>query len=467
MSADDAFITYRYALNSLQGNGLVFNPHERVLATTAPFHALVLIPLAAVFVDHLPLIANLLSAAMLFMTAWFAYCFLAFLGYRAAGLLAALLITLNIWTYAFFPLESVLLIGLEIATLYLYVTRQLRWAAGLAALAIMTRYDAAILVGLLGMHAAYWAWRSHKWNELIVPLGIFVGILIAWVGFATFYYGSPLPNTFNAKSAIAGNWGVFVGSAWSKVLQLSLASPWASAIALMLALLSLPLMWTDPARDELFLLPLWAGLYIAAYTLLRIIFPHSWYYYPLVVLLFLLSSYAAERLYRMVKARLSPLLTRIWRLSAWLAVAGLLVMQLTAVWEYSIAHHTSPWTTAREKTYVAVANWLKENTAADAKVALLEIGIVGYYSERNIVDLLGLATPAATANAREDWSKNINLLKPDYVVMQNRKDGSVESWSWDTPDTDVLIVQGQVYNDYPLVHTMNSDQYAIRIYARR
>ncbi len=41
-SLDDFFITYRYAQNLAQGNGLVFNPGERVFGTTAPGLALLL-----------------------------------------------------------------------------------------------------------------------------------------------------------------------------------------------------------------------------------------------------------------------------------------------------------------------------------------------------------------------------------------------------------------------------------------
>ena len=40
-TADDFFITYRYAQNLLAGNGFVFNPGERVFGTTAPGWGLV------------------------------------------------------------------------------------------------------------------------------------------------------------------------------------------------------------------------------------------------------------------------------------------------------------------------------------------------------------------------------------------------------------------------------------------
>ena len=60
-AVDDAYISWRYAKNLVSGNGLVFNPGERVLATTAPLYALLLaaVGLAA---DDLPSASNVIGA---------------------------------------------------------------------------------------------------------------------------------------------------------------------------------------------------------------------------------------------------------------------------------------------------------------------------------------------------------------------------------------------------------------------
>ncbi|MBZ0295216.1 MAG: hypothetical protein K8L99_21815, partial [Anaerolineae bacterium] len=39
---DDSFITYRYARNLAQGQGLVYNQGDAVLSTTAPLYAMLL-----------------------------------------------------------------------------------------------------------------------------------------------------------------------------------------------------------------------------------------------------------------------------------------------------------------------------------------------------------------------------------------------------------------------------------------
>ena len=44
---DDAFITFRYANNALQGNGPVYNPGERVFGSSSPLYCLWLIAIKA------------------------------------------------------------------------------------------------------------------------------------------------------------------------------------------------------------------------------------------------------------------------------------------------------------------------------------------------------------------------------------------------------------------------------------
>src|SRR5688572_32962034 len=66
---DDAFITYRYVANLVNGNGLVYNPGEAVLGTTTPGYALLLASPAKIFgVESLPMISRLINALALIVT---------------------------------------------------------------------------------------------------------------------------------------------------------------------------------------------------------------------------------------------------------------------------------------------------------------------------------------------------------------------------------------------------------------
>ena len=64
INVDDPFITFRYAWNFANGNGLVFNPGEQVLGTTSPLFA-ILLGLVSKKVEIIPIVAHLLSGAAL------------------------------------------------------------------------------------------------------------------------------------------------------------------------------------------------------------------------------------------------------------------------------------------------------------------------------------------------------------------------------------------------------------------
>jgi hypothetical protein len=59
---DDAYISFRYARNLAQGFGLVYNPGEWVLGTTAPLWAIVLAGGYRLGFIDLPLLATVISA---------------------------------------------------------------------------------------------------------------------------------------------------------------------------------------------------------------------------------------------------------------------------------------------------------------------------------------------------------------------------------------------------------------------
>jgi len=67
--------------------------------------------------------------------------------------------------------------------------------------------------------------------------------------------------------------------------------------------------------------------------------------------------------------------------------------------------------------------WLRDNTPPNSSVALEPIGYIGYYSERYIIDFVGLVSPQVLPLRQEDPNHplaNIVLrLKPDYCVLRD------------------------------------------------
>ncbi len=204
---DDAYITFRYARNLLAGHGLVYNPGEQVLGTTTPLYAL-LMAFLGVFSGgvHAPFpilavgVNALADAATCALLIW--------LGYRLrhpwTGYLSALAWSIAPWsvTFAIGGLETSVYVFLLTATAAAYLAERPGLAAVCGALSLLTRPDALILLLPLGADALWRvARRNWRWSVSERRLGILaVGLLLLWGGFATGFYGSPVPHSLVAKS---------------------------------------------------------------------------------------------------------------------------------------------------------------------------------------------------------------------------------------------------------------------------
>jgi hypothetical protein len=73
--------------------------------------------------------------------------------------------------------------------------------------------------------------------------------------------------------------------------------------------------------------------------------------------------------------------------------------------------------------------WLRTNTPPSAVVALEPIGYVGYFSERPILDLVGLVSPQVTAIYRQGggWDKVIQQFHPDFLVLRQSEYDQLKS----------------------------------------
>jgi hypothetical protein len=69
--------------------------------------------------------------------------------------------------------------------------------------------------------------------------------------------------------------------------------------------------------------------------------------------------------------------------------------------------------------------WLKDYTPQDAVVAMEAIGYQGYYSERRVIDLAGLVSPAVVeirkrqTNNADAFAEICSQLKPDYIILRS------------------------------------------------
>ena len=197
-ACDDAYISFRTIDNLVQGEGLVYNPGERVQAFTHPLWLLLHVPFYALTGNiyyvtiFLSMLLSLGTAAVVART----------VGSRLAWGLVPLLIILSksLTEYSSSGLENPLTHFLLACFAWVYLERrdhprQLFWLGLLFALLFVNRMDAILL---LFPALAWRSWQGRGWRALgLVALGMLP--IVAWEAFSVVYYGFPFPNTAYAK----------------------------------------------------------------------------------------------------------------------------------------------------------------------------------------------------------------------------------------------------------------------------
>jgi hypothetical protein len=95
----------------------------------------------------------------------------------------------------------------------------------------------------------------------------------------------------------------------------------------------------------------------------------------------------------------------------------ILLLSLNAAWTFVSTYETAYYAGARDRVYRDVGRWLAENSNPDASVAMTEVGTIGYFSQRRIIDLMGLVTYELRDLPKQgDYHATIDALRPDYIV---------------------------------------------------
>ena len=404
---DDPYITYRYAANLQHGLGFVYNHNESVLSTTTPLFTFLLALLGNLWND-LPHLANLLGALGLALGGLFLWDMARTWRTPMVGWSGLLL-------YPFFPLtistlssETPLYLAFCLGAFAFYARQRYSLTALFAALAFLTRPDGILVPAVL---AAHFFWKIHRpipWKAFT----LFLALTLPWIFFAWAYFGSPFPVTLAAKQhqgtmAISQHFaaglptilkwyvkplyffelGLAISGAFFLVRR---AQPWALFLS-------------------------WTILYFVAYSLLGVS-RYFWYYAPLVPGLIALAGLGMQWVSEVIAERQKKTSSILHYMPA----ASLMVLILFQISDLAQMQQQPD---TRLLVYRAVGKWLHEQTPPNAKVGTLEVGIIGYYSQRYMLDFAGLIQPEVSKQLTKDttfedaalWAVEQN--PPDYLVL--------------------------------------------------
>jgi hypothetical protein len=408
LAADDMYITYRYAQNLLAGNGLTFNPGERVFGISDPGVAMLLAGGAALTGLPIPAVGTILTAASLLVLAGA----LLWEGGRRGRFAEAAAGGTLVVTSSFLWLGQgagplVALAGLALAAL---LAERYPVAAGIAGgLAAGCRPDAVIGCGLL---AALLYGRTKR-----LPVAFAASVLLvcaAGVGAARAYFGRFIPSTVAAKQSFAArDLDSFTGlrGFWGRALEtFKFAEGGWGQILLPLAALGLVLFYR---RSGL------AGRLVLAYgtTLALLKIPFSfWYVGPTAVVVFLGAPFAVGGAARWAGRRFGTTGVALVVLIA-LAAVGWPLVAARVTWLRQ--GYAGDW---RRAAYQAAGEWLARNAPPDGDVAFGEVGLLGYYSQRPVLDLVGLITPSSIPFTAAGDQVGAFLVKPTRYVLRHTAD---------------------------------------------
>jgi hypothetical protein len=344
-------------------------------------------------------------------------------------------------------LETNFLILLFTFSMYFFDREKFLISSIFLGLCFLTRQDSAIFI--VCMIIIYWIrWKKLPWREFI----LFIVIVAPWFIFSYFYFDALLPTSLAAKKGHAPFFDYFIDTLFflarycdrytfylfsfvsgklTPLIPAAYVSP-KQAAQYSLILLYLPLMLFGIVhhlknRGKYKCL----GLLFFSYPLLMILAlsfiapppTHRWHLtgainFALIGQLLLLTT---------------PLLSAIKKKSAsssrnTLIKTSLIVLLVFYILFFFISNVTdfynmsknadkSFWLGARFHSYKTIGLFLRETVSDQDTVFAVEVGTIGFYSKRRMIDGAGLISPGYDRFHRKGrWIMGIEKEFPDYIV---------------------------------------------------
>ncbi len=398
-ASEDAYITFRYANMLVRGEGLVYNPGERVMGfTSLPWTLWCAVGVAL----HVDLVAWTRATTLLAdgVTLVVATRILTTTFSRSSALCFAIF-------FACWPLFAASAVsGLEpnIVLAALLVTAALlharsRWAGVVLGGFALLRPECLLAAAILGL-------RARTRDRWIAAAIVGVSLAALWL-----YFGSPIPQSVIAKASIYGTSGPWQGRYWWEwLLPFRLGrfavttegqhlEPIAIVFAAALAQGAV-LLWR--ARHSAVTMAAAAGISIwLGYSALGV--AYFWWY--LVVPLAALALAASVGFPAIVRGR-------------WLPVTALLFV--CGSWSLGLPLYVGR-AQAEAREFATVAAYLESQVTPGDVVFLEPIGMVGFRAPVRVLDEVGLVSPEVARRRRAGPGWYFDIVRthaPRWLVVR-------------------------------------------------
>ena len=310
-------------------------------------------------------------------------------------------------------METILLVLVILLFFFFLFDTRYPWAVGLLiGIAIWIRPDSISLVGP-------WLWvfiftrpkRQNEWKSLITGGLLLLMLTGLYLVFNYFLTGNIIPNTFYAKQAeYASMLEAPILARYFRLFWL----PWIGASVLLLPGLAVSIIVFLKTKRYACCAPiLWALGYVAIFAArLPVTYQHGRYIMPAMPVFFLAGFWGVQKAIRFFgnSSAWRRILRASWITSIIAAQVGFLFLGAR-----SFANDVA----FINMEMVTTAQWIRDNTEKDAVIAAHDIGAIGYFSEREIIDLAGLVTPEVIPFIRDELkiADYITSKDADYLVI--------------------------------------------------
>jgi hypothetical protein len=281
----------------------------------------------------------------------------------------------------------------------------------LIGLGVWLRPDALVLVlpvAIFILTEAQRGWRERALALVWAAIGLGL-LLVPYLAFNHSLSGEWWPSTFYAKQAEYAS--VRDEPLWIRLL-LQVRAPLAGpGIVLALGAVVGAGYAIREGRLRRLVPLLWAGCLLGAYALrLPVVYQHGRYAMPVIPALIVLGVEGMARWCRPRAAEFGRrLASRLWMISL-----GAVVLVFWFIGGRAYSRDVA----IIETEMVRAARWVRENTPPGSLVAAHDIGALGYYGERRLIDLAGLVSPEVIPILRDETALAAYLTErgADYLV---------------------------------------------------
>lgn len=320
-------------------------------------------------------------------------------------------------------METTLYIFLLITAVYFYKQRNAVMTGVLLGLVLWARPDGVAFIGAIICDYGYRMYLNKKDSTVLLfnksdfaKLGMaFAAIIFIYFGMNLYLSGTLLPNTYNAKLTYYSPefrsraeflsfevWDYFTSGGYSIIM-----------VGFLVASLFIIKDLIQKRQNEYLVYFIFILALIFIYWI-KLPYAHRFgrYLMPVIPFFILLSVYGFSKLAKLAAAKFNtklfkPVTVLVILITIMIFISNSLTNSETFAYESKYIHDR----------HIVAAKWINENTNENDVIGTHDIGAIGFYSQRKIIDAAGLVTPELISKLHTpEYSETLkNYMKDNNV----------------------------------------------------